>query len=163
MKNELKPRIEWILDARKNLKKSQPIPQDIAIGLDLAFLPYPLTMTNLFFGGELTHSRMLDYLRRMVGYFMMSKLEELANTKNPRKLHEEIGMTAYDLGNAFIWNLSGCLAYCTASNPFIGHEDVMKGILVCKPNMKLVRKYEALYRKNGHTNPAAQKAIAALK
>jgi hypothetical protein len=67
----------------------------------------------------------------------------------------------YCVGQAFTWDIPGALILSCSGNPFVGHEEVMNGILNGKPNIKLIKKYEKLYKDNGYTNLQAQQAVEA--
>jgi hypothetical protein len=64
-------------------------------------------------------------------------------------------MREYYLGHAFTWNLPHSLLITLGNNPYLGYDDVMKGILKCQPDIFLLDKYDALYAKNGYANPKA--------
>lgn len=174
-KTEVQPTqfgINAVLAARKTLEKYRPIPQDIAVDLDIAFLPVPPTMTAMHFAGELTHDRMMEWLERFAGFFMLGKMNWAWSKPKPDDgkcvpirpdKDEEAKDMAWHLGRAFILALPGSPLLCSHTNPYISHKDAMQGILACRPDVKLLKKYHALFRQNGYVNPDAEVTIKEIE
>jgi hypothetical protein len=154
--------IRNLLRAREHLERRVPVSPEIAVDIDLAFIPVPPVISSMLMAGELTRDRTIDWLQRFSGYLLLDMMGMAWNVKKGETLAGKRGdkrMRAYYVGKAFVWNLPGALILCMSNNPFVGHDDVMKGILKGEVNMSLIRKYEALYRKQGYLNPKAKEAV----